>query len=422
LAAALGTVIGAAVHCLQDAVDGSGIAADAVQWQKRWADEAARIANNAPHNEDYYHRYQETLATATSSSFATVQTFLSQGEHFPQNYELHLRLHNDDVHTFEEVIDALHGPRHVGRMRNANGNLEPGANQPLVALRDQANEMTHRVDSEGQVTVRSFNNITGAVRGFKRLKSPGLQAAVVSTAQDELEQRARSLCQWLSEISSAHPAAQALIVQALVQADNDCHLAGVPTWHTSKMIPPWSGVTVPIGANEIEHCRARFRAFPPHLPSSYLTREEAELLHGIALTTTPTNPLIGARNPFLELTSTVADFYTGVPYRLPSNRYRKSPHALWGTLPSNYSDPSPLTSKHPLLEQLSAILQHQQPSNQFFLGPNRLTESVYVVDTDLRKQQEGEKLVLSIYPHKLPGLHMISGIGIVRLKNLDSPR
>ena len=54
LMAALGVVVGAAVQCLLDAVDGSGVGADCVQWSKRWADEAARIANAAPHNEDYY--------------------------------------------------------------------------------------------------------------------------------------------------------------------------------------------------------------------------------------------------------------------------------------------------------------------------------------------------------------------------------
>ena len=43
LAAALGVVIGAAVECLVQAVDGAGIGADPVQWKLRWADEACPV-------------------------------------------------------------------------------------------------------------------------------------------------------------------------------------------------------------------------------------------------------------------------------------------------------------------------------------------------------------------------------------------
>ena len=219
--------------------------------------------------------------------------------------------------------------------------------------------MTHLVDSDGQVTVITYNTIAGAVRGFQRLKSKGLQCAVVSTAQVQLELRARVLCQWLSDIAAAHPAAQALVVQALVQTDEDFELAGIPTWHAPRMIPQWAAVTPSL--NEGEQCRIRFRAFPPDDINSYITREESELLHGIALTITPTYPVNNnSSNVFIELTGTVSDFYSDVPYRLPSFRFRKSPHSIWGTLPGQYTDPLPLTSKHPLLERLVFMLQQQK--------------------------------------------------------------
>jgi hypothetical protein len=111
-------------------------------------------------------------------------------------------------------------------------------------------------------------------------------------------------------------------------------------------------------------------------------------------------------------------FYAGVPYRLPSERYRKSPHALWGTLPSLYTDPVPPAGKHPLLCRLV--------SGQFDMNAtmtkNNLTEIVYVVDTDLRKQQEADRITASVFPHRLPGLHLISGMGTVRAKDLSQAR
>lgn len=101
-----------------------------------------------------------------------------------------------------------------------------------------------------------------------------------------------------------------------------------------------------------------------------------------------------------------------MPYRLPAERYRKSPHALWGTLPSLYTDTTPPTSKHPLL--------HHLMSAQFDARiKNRLTESVHIVDTDLRKQQEADRITASVYAHKLPGLHMISGIGTRRVNEVS---
>ena len=50
---------------------------------------------------------------------------------------------------------------------------------------------------------------------------------------------------------------------------------------------------------------------------------------------------------------------------------------------------------------------------------NKLTETVFVVDTDLRKQQEADRITSSVFPHKLPGLHLISGIGTTRANDLS---
>ena len=109
-------------------------------------------------------------------------------------------------------------------------------------------------------------------------------------------------------------------------------------------------------------------------------------------------------------------FYSVVPYRLPSERYRKSPHALWGTLPSLYTDPVPPAGKHPILYRLMSGHFDMTAATM----KNRLTETVYVVDTDLRKQQEADRITSSVYTHRLPGLQLISGVGTVRLSELSS--
>lgn len=47
---------------------------------------------------------------------------------------------------------------------------------------------------------------------------------------------------------------------------------------------------------------------------------------------------------------------------------------------------------------------------------------MHVVDTDLRKQQEADRITSSVYTHKLPGLHMISGIGTIRVNEITAER
>jgi len=259
LAAALGVVIGAAVECLVQAVDGAGIGADPVQWKLRWADEACRISNGVALEEEY--------SLVEESNLLTLQSL----QQLPLSNKLHLRLHNDDVHTFEEVIEALHDPRYA----RAAGE-EEAANAPLVVHRENASEMTHHVDADGQVTVKSFTTIDTALQGFRRLKSRGLHCAVVSTAQVDLELRAKQLTAWLTEVAAAHPAARVLVVHALVQVSGNHSLGGVEVWREPRMIPAWAGLA---DGNEVEQYERRFRAFPPQLASSYVTREDAELLH-----------------------------------------------------------------------------------------------------------------------------------------------
>ena len=111
-------------------------------------------------------------------------------------------------------------------------------------------------------------------------------------------------------------------------------------------------------------------------------------------------------------------YYSVFPYRLPSEKYRKSPHSLWGTLPSMYNDPVPIAKKHPFL----ALLKSRQWDAQTLSTKNELSETVYVVDTDLRKQQEADRITSSVFPHKLPGLHLISGVGMVRSDDISANR
>ncbi len=146
LAAALATVIASTIQSILFGVEGSAIGADVSQWRLHWADEICKIWNGVSEDEEYYRRgamlweqlidekrrskmKDEMKQRALSSSideeiaqdmemenaclWAHPRHVLdSHNEHYaselPSNYNLLLRLHNDDVHTFEEVINALH--------------------------------------------------------------------------------------------------------------------------------------------------------------------------------------------------------------------------------------------------------------------------------------------------------------------------
>merc|ERR1719162_446850 len=51
-----------------------------------------------------------------------------------------------------------------------------------------------------------------------------------------------------------------------------------------------------------------------------------------------------------------------------------------------------------------------------------LTETIYVIDTDLRKQQEADRITSSVYSHKLPGLYLISGVGTLKADDITVNR
>ncbi len=95
------------------------------------------------------------------------------------------------------------------------------------------------------------------------------------------------------------------------------------------------------------------------------------------------------------------NFYSNIPYTLTSERYRKSPHSLWGIMPSPFTSPKKLS--HPFLCRDSGC------GNQSYY----LSDSLIVLETDLRKQQEPDTLIHDEYTHDLLGLHMISGVGLV---------
>jgi hypothetical protein len=83
-----------------------------------------------------------------------------------------------------------------------------------------------------------------------------------------------------------------------------------------------------------------------------------------------------------------------------------------------YTDPVPIAKKHPLL----TLLTSRQWDLETLSIKNDLTETVYVVDTDLRKQQEADRITSSVFPHKLPGLYLISGVGMIRTEDITVNR
>lgn len=373
LSSALGVVIGAAVECCVKAVDGAGKGCDPSQWRQRWAEEVCRIWAGCTEDEDYYY-----VNDGKSRKIYNMKEFLEGNENppFPQEYRLHLRLHNDDVHTFEEVIDALHDPIPLPNEDDGTDNTETVR---LVPYKEDADSMTHKVDSDGQVTVKKCTSFSEAMFGYKRLKSKGLHCSVVSTAQEDMEKRARMLLGWLRDLAQAHPGAMALLTHALVDVTGgEDLLAGVAVWREPRMIPIWCGGD---SDDEMDRMKRRFEVFRPYLASSYLTREEAKKLHAVG---------IEEDIHFSMKTKCDEAFYSFIPFNLPPPSHRQSPHALWGTLP--LPPPPSNTHHHPLLPPTRAI---------------PLSQTLYIIDTDLRKQQEAEKLTSSLHPHTITGLHQI---------------
>ncbi len=292
-AAALGVVIGAAVNTVIQAVDGAAIGADPVQWTRRWADQIRRLKDGKSYDEEYVMSIKSSCANSISEAMDL---------EFPNRFKLHLRLHNDDIHTYDEVIESLFARARRFNSPNTNNNemSETDTTHGIVPTMDKASDLTTHVDSDGQVLVRSYSTMAGAKTGYERLKHFGLHCAIVSTPQTDLELRARVLLSWLSDISAAHPSVAALVVHALVDVTEGCDsLAGVYVWPNSRTIPPWSftrryfsSVRVSIHEEEddeedvdifIPGWRRRMDVFPPNLKSSYLSREETRQLHNLGL-------------------------------------------------------------------------------------------------------------------------------------------
>ena len=83
-----------------------------------------------------------------------------------------------------------------------------------------------------------------------------------------------------------------------------------------------------------------------------------------------------------------------------------------------YNDPIPIVKKHPFL----SLLKSRKWDLETLSVNNELSETIYVVDTDLRKQQEADRITSSVFPHKLPGLCLISGVGMVRAESISTNR
>jgi hypothetical protein len=400
LCTALGVVIGAAIQCVLKAVDGSGVGADISQWKFRWAEQIASIVNGVVHDEEYvlHNRSRESFLTPhtilhlsfdssvavdAAEAFRTADTnaIFPSGEnqvprlpqsdaasdstkvwdgHFPERFRLHLRLHNDDVHTYEEVIDALHKQTRTGATSPSDSTIGGATTDHypvrLVADHDEAERMTQHVDSDGQATVKAYTKISAASSGFARLKQAGLLCSVVSTPQVDLELRARSILRWLVELVKLHPSVAGIITHALVDVTNGDDILGkakCAVWCEPRMRAPWN----------ISH-------------SELHTRESLRKLWLLNL----------------KQNTSSTSFYSQVPYRLPLAKFYKSPHALWGTLlsPNDYT-------------RAESMLHY------------------YVIDTDMRKQQETVSLTTSIYPHRLAGLNLVSGVSLLQdgCVNLD---
>jgi hypothetical protein len=277
-AAALGVVIGAAVQTVIQAVDGAAIGADTVQWTRRWADQARKVHDGRAFDEEYVMSSKKSGATSISDAVEM---------EFPNRFKLHLRVHNDDVHNYDEVIESLYKQSrdYNAQHRTMDKKNELDTSNGIVSTSKEAKELTAKVDNEGQVIARSYSTINGAKAGFNRLKMYGLHCSVLSSPQIDLEQRAKMLLSWLSDISAAHPAVSSLVVHALVDATEGSDIiGGVYVWPNARAIPPWSFSHFSYDTEAtFPYWRQRMDVFPPHFKSSYLTREEAYQLHSLGI-------------------------------------------------------------------------------------------------------------------------------------------
>lgn len=278
-AAALGVVVGAAIQAIVRAVEGSAIGADPIVWSRKWADQLFRIRYGHSCDEEY--SVDGNPVSSLNVNSHNLIGWSMKNISFVEGFHLHLRIHNDDIHTYDEVTAAL-----FDRSATAsNNNQEEEYSDGSLILREQdALNMTAGVDTDGQSMVRKFSSFLSAFKGFQRLKRTGLHCAIISTPQLDLEDRTRVLMTWLHDVAAAHPAAASLVIQGLVDVTEGKDLLGdVHVWGAAHMIPPWccrddstSSLDVAIPG-----WRKRLDFFPPHLQSSFLTRDECVRLHNL---------------------------------------------------------------------------------------------------------------------------------------------
>jgi hypothetical protein len=188
LTAALATVIASTIQSILFGVEGSAIGADVSQWRLHWADEICKVWNGVSEDEEYYRRgamlweqlidekrrskMKDEMKERSSSSSSSIDEEIAQememekdclwahprhvldshNKHYaselPPNYNLLLRLHNDDVHTFEEVINALHSksggpiPVPIGGRGSAGEVGGAGITGEELAIRSRAEAWT----------------------------------------------------------------------------------------------------------------------------------------------------------------------------------------------------------------------------------------------------------------------------------------
>ena len=97
-------------------------------------------------------------------------------------------------------------------------------------------------------------------------------------------------------------------------------------------------------------------------------------------------------------------FYGNVPYSISSERYRKSPHSLWGTIsyiPSDIENNTP--SKHPFL---------RRHTGDCYDDLYDLVEEIHIVETDTHRECDSASILRTSLSHEIDGLHMISGVGL----------
>ncbi|CAM9192647.1 unnamed protein product [Ascophyllum nodosum] len=107
-----------------------------------------------------------------------------------------VRVHNDDVHTFDQVIDTF---RRLGHSPQ------------------RAQELTQQVDEKGIASVHRTTRAK-ALPMFRFLCSHGLMASVCDGAHVELESRGLALLTWLGSLCSQTDGLRRVVAQELVAA------------------------------------------------------------------------------------------------------------------------------------------------------------------------------------------------------------